>query len=183
LNLIPKFCTVATNTPFIRGFKCSPIFRYEDTEGEELAYRQIDLPPLPLITRAEEWGITVRAIPGNYLYGGYYSSRRSEIALATKDECVFFHELAHVGHEKSKGKLKAGQDPLQEIVAELSAQALCRLIGKTGDKHLGSSYKYIEGYAEKINLSPLAACTRVMGEVEAVLHLILASEKEVAHVE
>jgi hypothetical protein len=26
---------------FLAGFKCSPIFRYEDTEGEELDYRQI----------------------------------------------------------------------------------------------------------------------------------------------
>jgi hypothetical protein len=33
------------------GFKCSPIFRYEDTEGEELAYRQIELPELPLIVQ------------------------------------------------------------------------------------------------------------------------------------
>ena len=30
------------------GFKCSPIFRYEDTEGEELDYKQIEVPPLPL---------------------------------------------------------------------------------------------------------------------------------------
>jgi hypothetical protein len=165
-------------TEFLKGFKCSPIFRYEDTEGEELDYLQIELPPLPLITRAEEWGIAVRAIPGNYRYAGYYSSKNQEIALATKDECIFFHELAHAAHKKTKGQLKSGQDPLQEIVAELSAQALCRLVGKTNDQYLGNSYKYIETYAEKIKLSPLAACTRVMGEVEKVLHLILEPAKE-----
>ncbi len=71
-----------------------------------------------------------KAIPGNYFRCGYYSSLGKEIALATKEESVFFHELAHCAHEKVKGSLKAGQDPLQEIVAELSAQALCSIVGK-----------------------------------------------------
>ena len=158
---------------FLAGFRCSPVFRYEDTEGEELDYQNIELPDLPLLERAEEWGISVKAIPGNYRYYGYYSSSRKEIALATKDECVFFHELAHCGHEKVKGAFKSGQDPLQEIVAELSGQALCRLVGKTGDQHLGNSYKYIEDYAQKIKLSPLTACAKVLTDVEKVLNLIL----------
>jgi hypothetical protein len=34
-----------------------------------------------------------------------------------------------VAHEKVNGNLKAGQDPLQEIVAELSAATLCRMVG------------------------------------------------------
>ena len=160
-------------TEFLKGFKGTPVFRYEDTDGEPLDYKQIELPKLPLIERAEEWGIAVKAVPGNYRYCGYYSQDRQEIGLATKEECVFFHELAHCGHEKLKGRLKAGQDPLQEITAELASQALCRLIGKSGDRHLGNSYRYIERYAQKIKLSPLSACTRVLGEVEQVLNLIL----------
>lgn len=160
-------------TEFLKGFRCMPVFRYQDTDGEPLDYQQIELPELPLIERAEAWGISVKAVPGNYRYYGYYSSNRKEIGLATKEECVFFHELAHCGHEKIKGKLKSGQDPLQEIVAELSAQALCRVVGKTADKHLGNSYRYIERYAQKIKLSPLSACTKVLGEVEQVLNLIL----------
>lgn len=158
----------------LRYFKASPVFMYEDTEGEPLAYEQIKLPDLPLIRKAEEWGISVKAIPGNYRYRGYYSPNRNEIALATPEEKVFFHELAHAGHERLKGKLLTGQDPLQEIVAELSAQALCRLVGKQVNDTIGNSYQYIETYAEKLELNPYTACLRVLGETERVLGLILA---------
>lgn len=77
------------------GFMCRPVFRYEDTDGEPLDYEQIELPDLPLLERAKEWGISVRAIPGNYRFYGYYSSKKKEIALATSEERTFFHELSH----------------------------------------------------------------------------------------
>ena len=74
--------------------------------------KSLELPDFPLIERAEEWGISVKAVPGNYRYYGYYQPGRNEIALATPEESVFFHELAHAAHEKVKGALKPGQDPL-----------------------------------------------------------------------
>jgi len=155
------------------GFGTKAVFRVEDTDGEPLEYENIELPRFPLIDRAKSWGIDVRAIPGNYRYFGYYSTGRKEISLATQEECVFFHELSHCAHEILNNGLKPGQDPLQEVVAELSSHCLCRLVGKTGDKFLGSGYRYISRYAEKINLSPLSACSKVLNEVERVLHLIL----------
>ena len=158
------------------GFLARAVFRYQDTDGEALDYEQIELPDLPLIERAEEWGIQVKAIPGDYRYKGYYSSSNKVIALATKEECVFFHELAHCAHERIKGGLKVGQDPSQEIVAELSGQALCRIVGKTADKYLGNSYRYIEGYAERLNITTYNACLKVMSETEKVLTLILSGE-------
>lgn len=157
----------------LRFFKPSPVFMCEDTDGEPLDYQQIELPELPLIARAQEWGISVKAVPGNYLYRGYYSSLRQEIGLATPEEKTFFHELAHAGHEKVIGSLEAGQDPLQEVVAELCAQALCRLVGKNLSDTTGNSFKYIEKYAEKLKLSPYSACLKVLGETEKVLNLIL----------
>ena len=63
------------------------------------------------------------------------------------------------------------------IVAELSAQALCRIVGKQQDT-TGNSYRYIEHYAKKINLSPWAACLKVMAETEKVLNLILDGNLE-----
>ena len=158
---------------FLRGFTCQPVFRVEDTDGEALEYEKLKLPDFPLIERAEEWGISVKAIPGNYRFYGYYMPGRNEIALATPEESVFFHELAHAAHEKVNGILKAGQDSLQEIVAELSAQALCRMVGKQSRDTTGNSYRYIECYAEKMKLSPQAACLKVMSETEKVLNLIL----------
>ena len=156
----------------LTGFVCRPVFRVEDTGGDPLEYEQIELPDFPLIERAEEWGIAVKAIPGNYRYWGCYSMNRMEISLATDEEAVFFHELAHAAHDRVNGSLKGGQDPFQEIVAELSAQALCRMVGKQLRDTTGNSYRYIERYADKIKLSPHIACLRVMSVTEKVLCLI-----------
>jgi len=159
------------------GFLTRPVFRMEDTKGEPLNYQQLELPPLPLLEKAEEWGVSVKAVPGNYSYYGYYSPSRKEIGLASPEELTFFHELAHSAHERLVGKLTPGQNPIQEVVAELSAQALCCLVGKSGKKTLGNSYHYIERYAQKMNMGVHAACLQVLSETEKVLNLILSHEK------
>lgn len=155
------------------GFSTGNVFRVEDTVGKGLDYKKIQLPNLPLLEKAVEWGIKVKAVPGNHSHYGYYAPDKKMIALATPEESTYFHELCHVAHEKVIGKLKRGQDPLQEIVAELSAQALCRIVGKDGNKHLGKSYQYIESYAKEIKLTPHSAVLHVLSDVEKVLHLIL----------
>jgi len=95
-----------------------------------------------------------------------------KIGLASREEAVFFHELSHVGHKKLLGELKKGQDWRQEIVAELAAATLCKIVGKTS-KHLGNSYQYIERYAESVKLTPWQACLKVISDTEKVLTLIL----------
>ena len=157
----------------LTGFVPRPVFRVEDTDGEPLDYHQLELPDFPLMERASEWGITVKAVPGNYSYQGSYSQRLREIKLATQEESVFFHELAHVAHEKIKGKLQSWQEPFQEIIAELAATALCKLVGKDPRDSLGNSYQYIEAYAEEVEITSLTACLRVMSETEKVINLIL----------
>jgi hypothetical protein len=164
----------------LKTFNPIPVFKLEDTGGEKLDYQSIEISNLPLKNRAIEWGISLKFIPGNYNYYGYYSSKRKEIALATPEEIVFFHELAHAGHEKVQGHLKGGQDPFQEIVAELSAQALCRLVGKKTEDTTGNSFRYIENYAKKIKKSAHFACLYVMSETEKVLNLILKDEKTIS---
>ena len=159
---------------FLTGFLTKGVFAYEQTEGEPLPHLEIEVPDLPLLERAAEWGLSVKAIPGNFQYRGYYAPGRAEIALASREECVFFHELAHAAHDRLKpGGLTVGQDPLQEITAELAAAALCRIVGKQERDTLGNHYCYIERYAEKIKLSAFSACTRVLAGVEQVLNLIL----------
>ena len=156
----------------LRGFMARPVFKVEETEGEPLDYEKIELPELPLMERAREWGISVKAIPGDYRYYGYFAQEKQEIALATPEEKTFFHELAHAGHERIKGGLTPGQDPFQEITAELCAQALCRLVGKSGEKHFGNSARYISNYAEKAGITPHAACLKVLSDTEKVLNQI-----------
>jgi hypothetical protein len=160
-------------TQTLFGFGCKPVFKYEDTRGEPLEYEQIKIPEIPLIEKAQEWGISVKCIPGDYGYYGFYSAPRKEIALATAEEAVFFHELSHAAHEKVKGQLKSGQDPLQEIVAEICSAALCLLVGKKTNNSFGHSYRYIERYADTLKMTPYTACLKVMSETEKVLSLIL----------
>ena len=181
--LVPNFRRIideetGSEKRILIGFLARPVYKMEDTDGTPLDYEQIELPKLPLVDCAEKWGISVKAVPGNYSYYGYYSSKRKEIGLATSDEVNFFHELAHCGHEKVVGNLAPGQDPFQEIVAELSAQALCCLVGKSTKVTIGSSYKYIERYAEKLNMSAHSACLRVLRETEQVLMMILKTSQQ-----
>lgn len=107
-------------TLHLRGFMRKPVFRAEDTEGNPITYQQLKLPGLPLIKRAQEWGISVKAIPGNRIYYGAYLPSAKKIYLASPEEKIFFHELSHAAHELIVGNLRAGQDPIQEIVLILT---------------------------------------------------------------
>ena len=158
---------------YLTGFGVCPVFRVEDTDGEPLEYQEIEVPDFPLMDRAREWGISVKTIPGNYRLFGYYAPDRKEIAVATSAECVFFHELAHAAHHILKGRLTPGQDPLQEIVAELSAQALALMVGKSAEDTIGNTYRYISKYAEHLKISVHSACLKVLSETEMVLNLIV----------
>lgn len=157
----------------LRGFLAKPVFRMEDTEGEPLDYKELQLPDLPLLEKAREWGISVAAAPALKRVYGCYLPNAQVIRLATPDETVFFHELSHAAHDRVVARLKNGQHWDQEIVAELSAQALCRIVGSQPHSTLGNSYRYIEGYAKEAGLSPLSACLQVLESVEKVLSLIL----------
>jgi len=84
--------------------------------------------------------------------------------------------LAHCAHHIYRGDLKTGQDPIQEIVAELSAQVLARMVGKSAEDTTSNSFRYIERYAEQIKLSAHEACLKVIGETEKVLELILTGQ-------
>ena len=161
-------------------FKTAPVFAYEDTEGKPLDYTLIEMPDLPLLEVAKEWGISVKTIPGNYRYYGYFSPTKQEIALASPEEAIFFHELSHAAHEKVKGELKKGQEAMQEIVAELSAQALCNLVGKKANQTFGNSFKYIEKYSKSMKLSPFSACLKALSETEKVINLILQPPKSLS---
>lgn len=157
---------------YLVGFAACPVFRVEDTNGAVLDYQQIELPELPLMDKAQEWGISVKAIPGNYQYHGYFCQARMEIVVATREEAVFFHELSHAAHRRIVKDFAGLESWRKEVVAELAAAALCRIVGKTS-KHLGNHFRYISHYAKEANLSAVQACLLVMNDVEMVLGEIL----------
>lgn len=179
--LVPRFKKVKDEKSdeertYLAGFMCAPVFRVEDTDGEPLVYTQLELPQLPLMDVAKKWNISVSAVPGNYFYYGYFKSSEQAIVLATPEEAVFFHELSHAAHEKVRGSLKDIEIPIKEVVAELSALTLSRIVGKDGNKYFGTSYRYIDEYAKQMNITPHTAVLKVLSDVEKVLTLILKSE-------
>jgi antirestriction protein ArdC len=164
----------------LRGFLAVPVFKVEDTSGEPLDYQHLELPELPLLAVAEKWGLDVAAVAFQGGWYGYYQPDRKQIRLATPEEKTFFHELAHAAHQHVIGQLKPGQDWQQEVVAELSAQALCCIVGTQPGKTIGNSFEYISNYAEKAGKQTVNACLSVLSDIEKVLSLILM-ETQVQH--
>jgi hypothetical protein len=74
------------------GFLGVPVFRVEDTEGKPLDDQKIELPELPLMVVAREWGISIKAIQELPVFWLLFS-REKESPLP-KEECV----LSRVGH-------------------------------------------------------------------------------------
>lgn len=171
----------------ITGFRCQPVFRYEDTDGEELEYLNIELPKLPLLEVAEYIGVNVSAIPNHGDFYGYYSIREQKICLATNSEVVFYHELAHALDTRLRGlQPKKGQQVDREIVAELSACTLAYMLSKEMPESTGNHFKYIKNYAEKVGMNVLSACHLYFSEVEAVVNEVFRISniinEEVSHV-
>jgi len=154
------------------GFGCVPVFPLTATEGDPLPELAPANPPA-LMDVAESFGVKVdyEAFGGDCY--GFYRTGDNHIVLCTVDEQVFFHELAHAGHERVLGqKLQGGQDPKQEIVAELSACVLARMFGKK-DANEGATFEYIKSYAEKMKKSVGDAIVSIIADVEKVLTLII----------
>jgi len=155
----------------ITGFVSIPVFRYDDTDGAEIArpdYAPAVMPPLSHV--ADAFGVKVAYGPFAERYYGYYRPSTNAIMLCTHDVSVFFHELAHAVHGTFR-TLKGGQDQAQEIVAETVAAVLCKLYGFDG--FIGTNAQYIRKYAKD---NPSKAVMKVLADVQKVLALILDAD-------
>jgi len=156
------------------GFLGVPVFRYEDTEGDEIqrpTYTPDVLPPLYEVARA--WGYEVTYGPASGSAYGWH--RAGHIHLMTYDMDTLWHELAHAAHAKvlaERGRaLKGGQVPAQEIVAEMTAAVLAVIYGDLGG--LKFSREYIAAYAKAWNKDLLGGMMHCLGDVQKCLALIL----------
>lgn len=152
-----------------------PVFRAEDTEGKDLPYEDLPVPEHSFMNVASAWNIEVKssAFIGN-AYGAY--QRGEKIILASPDEIVFYHELAHAAHHKLGLLRKKRQDSSNEIVAEFSAAVLSAMQGKKSK--IGNCYEYLEHYASKKNVTVEKAVTKLISEIEQVVKLILETEEK-----
>jgi hypothetical protein len=158
----------------IVGFKASPRFRYEDTDGEPLQeYQPRQMPPL--VNVAEKWGVSIKYTNTTKGEEGYFSPRTNTIGLCVEHPATFFHELGHKAHSKIEA-LKPGQDPEQEAIAELVSCTLSELYGYDVK---GNSYDYIASYAKGHSPEQVGRlCLRVLDKAKKVLDLILRTDEE-----
>ncbi|MFQ5914166.1 MAG: hypothetical protein ACE5JS_13385 [Nitrospinota bacterium] len=98
--------------------------------------------------------------------GVYRHTGKSD--LATHEECVWFHELAHAGHGRI-ADLSCLQTHKKEAVAEFSAAVLMALYGKRD--HSGNAWHYIRSYYPTDTLRALYC---VLNDCREVIGLILA---------
>jgi len=168
------------------GFAPVAVFAASNTEGEDLVYPGVEIPDLPLLDVAQAWGIDVMAQPFVGRYLGSFRRRmidnsEQRIILCSPDAEVFYHEICHASHLKVRGDLKPGQDPIQEIVAELGSEVLRRIMGSDKDTS-GNTFAYIERYAAEKELTVLDACLKVLHETAKVVGLILETAEGLADV-
>jgi hypothetical protein len=159
----------------ITSFIPIPVFRAEDTDGKPLDYEQIPIPKHRFMDVAKSWNLNIRAIAFNGIKLGHYRPK-TEIALASPDELVFYHELAHAAHDRLDLIRKKRSDrAVNEIVAEFAGTALCYMDNKNTDK-LGHSYEYLKEYANTLGLPVEKAVMKFLSEIEGVIKLILDEE-------
>ncbi len=174
-----------TKVTIVKGFKAGPRFGVEQTEGKPLPPPDPNvmswLENLPLREVAEKWGLTVDAYNGkNGSYLGYYRHGQS-IALGVENLLVWAHELVHAADDRAGTITKAhGQQPDNEIVAQLGGAVLLEVLGHETESDRGGAWEYIKSYAEKAKLDPVVACQRLLNRVCASVALILDTAGELA---
>jgi hypothetical protein len=166
----------------LTGFKGIPVFRYEDTEGEEIFKPEYMPPKLPdFYEVAKKMGVEIEYHPGNgTAYGSFYFNQ-NKIRLHTHCEKTFYHELAHFVDHTYIAPLKNGQIPDQEIVAETVAAIMMNIQGVKGyEQH---AYKYVSNYMHGMNeKNAVQAIMKLLTRIEKVTKIILdqAAEMEQA---
>lgn len=179
-------------TSVLVGFHFIPVFRVEDTEGENLPtpdYTPAVLPPLFDVAKA--WNIRVTYGPATDRYRGFYQAPRhrgfrqvngesARIHLCTHDEWVFLHELAHAAQDRLGLLTHGGQDPRQECVAETAAAVLARMYGREG--HEQAAARYVQSYVDASHdpQRTLQHLSRWMTEIQKVIHLVLDTAEQAA---
>lgn len=162
----------------IIGFTTIGLYAIENTYGKKLEdpNETLKLPSLHQV--AEHWGINVRyeKINGEW---GHFSPGENEIVLGTEDQNTFFHELAHLAHQKIDGKLSNEKERYaeQEAIAQLSASVLSRMFGIKMDNY---TFEYIQMYTKEHKQNEVARmCMRVAEKTSKVLDLIMTTKKEI----
>ena len=140
------------------------------THSSPVSLAPASLPPLYEVAQA--WGIQVDYIPfGGSEYGSFQNLTKT-IRLATHEEKVFFHELAHSAHARLE-TLKGGQDPRQETIAEFVSCILMQIYGLRDTT--GYTWEYVKSYNPE---NPIKAIMDALDTIDKVLNQILETTNQ-----
>lgn len=158
--------------PILTGFRPIPVWAVEETEGAEVDYKiNKEMPKFVCEDVANSWGIEIHQGFDNPDFYAYFSSTEQKIVMATDSQQSFFHELVHAADEKVQGKIKDGQEPLQEITAEFGAAVLMNMFGlKAGTKN---TFDYVRKYADNLGKDPVDAVIPIISRIGKCIELIL----------
>jgi hypothetical protein len=165
---------------FITGFKGTPVFGFDQTEGEPppasdpTAERWLD--KLPLREVAEAWGVSVEVFNGrgaNCLGSFRPHWNAKGIALGVKNLSTWTHELVHAADHRNGKLTELGQHWRSETVAELGGAVVLKLLGLDHDADLGGCWEYVQRYARKQGIEVLDACGKVLERTCEAVALIL----------
>jgi hypothetical protein len=71
-----------------------------------------------------------------------------------------------------------GQQPDNEVVAELGGAILLEILGHEVEADRGGAWAYIKAYAEQAKIEPLTACVRTLNRTCDCVALILDTAEE-----
>jgi len=155
------------------GFRPVPVFKVEDTDGAVLDYEKIEVPNFRFTDVAKKWGLKIKGIASNSGYYGAYSPGEKKIFMASPEEEVFYHELAHASHDKI-GLLKRRTTKQREIIAEFSGAVLVCLENKKTNR-VGNAYAYLKSYCGEKDVNK--EVLNLISDIDKVLNAILETEK------
>ena len=170
---------------YVYGFTSAPVFRLEDTDGEPLPPPDPKvmawLESLPVVDVARAWGLTVDAFNGEKAsYLGYYRHGQG-IALGVENLSTWAHELIHAADDRTGTLTKAhGQQPDNEVVAELGGAILLEILGYDTESDRGGCWEYIQRYASKTKRDTLAVCQSLLKRTCECVALVLDTAEELA---
>ncbi len=156
------------------GFKSVPVFPAGMTTGEPIP-EPVSLAPAtlpPLYEVAQAWGIQIDYIPFRGSAYGSFQDLTKTIRLASHEQKVFFHELAHAAHSQLE-TLRGGQDPRQETIAEFTACVLMQVYGLRDST--GYTWEYLKSYNPE---NPIKAIMGALDMVDKVLNKILETANQ-----
>jgi len=166
----------------LTGFSTIYLYKVEDTTGKPLpTHKPKKLPCLFKV--GEKWNIPLSYDGSSHGEYGYTTGEK--IVLCSEDESVYAHELMHVADFKNNKKIN-GQDPTQEIVAELGSCVIMEIFGMDKEKKYKSfTYDYIKRYTmnkdgtEKTKEEIAKICLKVLGRIEKALDEIFKTYDEI----